>query len=77
MGSVGVPPIQTVEDAIQRADQFLSRYYAFKRPLAVTKEEDTWLLEYDVGVLRIEKIRLRIDTNSGAVVEYNNPKGSI
>lgn len=64
--------IETAEDAIERADQFLSKYYPFKQPLSVKKEEDTWLLEFNVGVLSIQKVQLRLRASSGSVIEYDD-----
>jgi hypothetical protein len=72
-----VPPIATVEEGILRADEFVGRYDAFKRPLSAKKDGDTWLLEYDVGIMTVEKLKLRLDVNTGSVIEYNDPRASI
>ena len=69
-----MPRLQTVEEAFQRADAFLSKYYAFKRPLSAKKEGDNWLLEYDVGVFGVEKVRLRIEAESGSIIDYTGPQ---
>jgi len=72
-----VPPITTVEEAILRADEFVGRYYSFKRPLSAKKDGDTWLMEYDVGIIAVEKLKLRLDANTGSVIEYIDPRASI
>ena len=71
-----MPPIQTVEEAFQRADTFLSRYFTFKRPLSAQKEGASWHLVYDVGVFGIEKVQLTIDATSGFVTEYTDRRGA-
>jgi hypothetical protein len=60
---------------IRRGEEFLSRYYAFKRPLSVKKEGDTWLLEFDVGVFAIDRVKLTIDATSGSIIGYADPRG--
>jgi hypothetical protein len=70
---VPVHPIQTAEDAIQRAESFLGRYYAFRRLLAVRKEDIGWLLEFDVGLITKEVVRITLDASTGTVIEYVTP----
>jgi hypothetical protein len=71
-----VPPINTAEEAINRADGFLMRYYPFKRPLSVRKDGNAWYLVYDVGVMSINKVQLTIDATTGAVLEYSDPRAA-
>jgi hypothetical protein len=66
-----MPTILTVEDAINKADAFVSRYHMFKKLLSAQRiPPNAWVLEYDVGVLIVDKIRLKIDGDSGAIVEF-------
>lgn len=67
-------PIQTVEEAIRTGEAFVARYYFFKRPQEAKKEGDTWLVVFDVGVFTKELLRLRIDANSGSIIEYSAPE---
>lgn len=69
-----MPPIQTVEEAIRTGESFVGRYYAFKRPLEAKREGDTWWVVFDVGVFRQERVQLRIDANSGLIIEYTAPE---
>lgn len=68
-----MPPIQTVEEAIQRAAAFLDKYYAFKRPLSAKRDGDSWRLVFDVGVFGTTRVRIAIDATTGAVTEYSAP----
>jgi hypothetical protein len=74
MRSVDMPPIGTVEEAIRAGEAFVGRYYAFKKPLEARKEGDTWLVVFDVGVFHVQRLRLRIDANSGLITEYTAPQ---
>lgn len=67
-------PVQTVEDAIKTGEAFVGRYYGFKRPLKAKKEGDTWFVVFDVGILKVERVELRIDSDSGSIIEYKAPE---
>jgi hypothetical protein len=51
----------------------VGRYYGFKRPLEARKVGDTWWVVFDVGILKVERVELRIDAGSGSIVEYKAP----
>ncbi len=72
-----MPPMRTVEQAIQRGEAFIERYYVFKRPLQAKKEGDTWLVVFDVGVLNEQRVQITIDANSGSIIDYEAPKGDV
>ena len=66
------PPILTAEDAAQRADLFLNRYYAFKTLLSVKKAGGLWHLVYDVSVIPPRtRVNLSVDADSGKVTAYD------
>ena len=69
-----MPTIQTVEEAIRTGEAFVRRYYRFLRPLEAKKEEDTWWVVFNVGVISQELVQLRIDANSGLIIEYYAPE---
>jgi len=71
-----VPPVETVEEAIRTAEAFVGRYYGFKRPLEARKEGDTWWVVFDVGVLTVERVELRIDADSGSIIDYKAPEST-
>jgi uncharacterized membrane protein YkoI len=65
--------ITTAEDAIRKADSFLSKYYIFHRLETVKKEGDTWVVRYDVSVLGPKEITtIKLDAKTGSVVEYTS-----
>lgn len=65
--------VRTAQEAVQVAEQFLLKYYAFRRPHKAVREDGTWLVEFDVGVLRSEIARIRVDAGTGDIVEYKGP----
>ena len=67
-----MPNIFTAQEAIETSDRFLSKYYSFARPTTARKEGDIWLVVFNVGVFQPEKVQLRIDSNTGDVVEFDD-----
>ena len=64
--------ITTAEDAIETGDVFLSKYYPFKRPLSAKIEEENWLVVFDVGAIKVQRVGLKIDANTGAILEVDD-----
>lgn len=65
--------IENLERAVEVAERFLLKYYAFRRLLKAERENGAWLVEFDVGVLSKEIVRIRLDANTGEIVEYKLP----
>jgi len=73
-----MPPIQTVEDAVRAAELFLGRYYSFKTLKAVRKDNSDWYLEYDVGILSSEIVKMPVEGSTAAVTSYQvEPKSRL
>ena len=66
-----MPDVQTLEDAIRIAEKFLAKYYAFRTLNTARKENGTWFVEFNVGVLYSEIAQLRLDAENGAIIEYS------
>lgn len=66
-----MPPIQTLEQAPNRADQFIARYYVFKRLVSVRQESGSWRLVYDVNILPpAQRVEITLDAATGEVTGY-------
>jgi len=66
--------IRTAEDAIRKADAFLTKYYLFRRLEGVKKVEDNWVIRYDVSVVGPKRIVIvKFDKETGGLVEYISP----
>jgi hypothetical protein len=67
--------IATVEDAVRKADSFITRYYAFHRLDSVRKAGNVWIVRYDVAVLGPKRIVIiKLDGKTGEVIEYTSPE---
>ena len=65
--------IITAEDAVRKADSFLSKYYIFHRLENVKKAGDSWVVRYDVSVIGPKNIVIiKLDAKTGSVVEYTS-----
>ena len=66
--------INTAEDAVKIAEEFLQRYYYFRKLRNAKQEDHSWLVEFDVGVLKTDLVRIKLDADSGAIIEYISPE---
>ena len=62
--------VETAEDAIMLADDFLSRYYTWKHPLTTRNDGDSWTVLFDVGAVTTRKIEMKVDCASGKILEF-------
>ena len=62
--------VETAEDAIMMADDFLSRYYTWKHPLTARNDGDSWTVLFDVGAVTTRKIEMKVDSASGKILEF-------
>lgn len=65
--------IENIERAVEVAERFLLKYYVFRKLVKAERENGAWLVEFDVGVLSKEIVRIRLDANTGEIVEYKLP----
>lgn len=62
--------VETAEDAIMLADDFLSKYYTWKHPLTARNDGDSWTVLFDVGAVTTRKIEMKVDCASGKILEF-------
>ena len=65
--------ISSLEDAVTAAELFVQKYYPLRRLMKAEREDSTWLVEFDVGALVTTIVRMRLDVDSGTIVEYTMP----
>ena len=65
-----MPIVETAEDAIMLADDFLSRYYTWKHPLTARNNGDSLTVLFDVGAVSTRKIEMKVDCASGKILEF-------
>ena len=67
--------IATAEDAVKRAESFLSPYYLFRRLDGVKKTGGIWVVQFDVSLLGPPLIAvLKFDAKTGGLIEYDKGK---
>jgi hypothetical protein len=64
------PAIETAEDAILAAEQFLRRYLPNLHPMTVRREDNVWRMEFDVSMVGSRFAHISLDVETGKVVAY-------
>jgi len=65
--------IKSAEEATVRALSFIKKYRTIVRPIRAVREDDSWLVEIDVGPIFSAIAKVKIDAESGDVLEYTIP----
>ena len=65
-----MPHVETLQNAVDIAENLLKKYYPYFKLLTAKKEDDTWLVEFDVGIFNKQIVRIVLDAETGNVVEY-------
>lgn len=69
--------VRSAEDATTIALNFVKKHSWFARPLRAVRENSTWLVEIDVGLLSVAVAKLKLDAKSGEILEYNIPEKEV
>ena len=65
--------IKSATEATDMAQSFIKKYYVIARPLKAVKENGNWLVEFDVGPLSVVVAKVKVDAQSGNILEYTIP----
>jgi len=65
--------VKSAAEATQIAESFIKKYRWYIRPLKAVKEDDSWLVELDVGPLFTTIAKIKVDAKSGDILEYTIP----
>lgn len=66
--------IKSAAEATKIATDFLKAYYGFLRPVSASREDGTWLVKVDVGVLSREIAEVKVEVATGTVASYSLPR---
>ncbi len=55
------------------AKSFLEEYYSFLRPISAVRENGHWVVKIDVGPLAKVIASVKIDAQTGEILEYDIP----
>ena len=63
--------IENAEKATEIAVSFIKQYYPWvTRPMKANREDSTWTVDIDVGLLKIEIVTVKIDAVEENVISY-------
>ena len=62
--------ITSAEEAINIAGEFIEPHYPWYRPTKSVREDGYWIVEFDVGALRVETAVVRIDAKTREIKEF-------
>ena len=63
-------PITTAEEAADNGERFLKKYYFFAQLQKAVREDGHWTVEFDVGVVSPQLIRIIIDAETAQIMDY-------
>ncbi len=41
------------------------------RPMTARREDQTWFVVFDVGAFSVQRVKVRIDAESGSIIEFD------
>lgn len=65
--------VKSAKEATEIAYSFTTKYRKIARPLKAVREDDTWLVEIDIGPIFVQVAKIKIDAKSGEILEYTMP----
>lgn len=69
--------IKNADEATEKALSFLMEKYPLRgkvaRPIKTNRENNHWLVEFNVGIVRVLTATIKIDAFSSDVIEYDIP----
>lgn len=69
-----MPRIENAQEAIEVAERFVRKYHGFPTLKSASKLQGSWIVEFDVGLLNTDIRVVKLDGDSGSVIEYGPAK---
>ena len=69
--------VQTVEQAMQIAMEFVRKYYYFVSPVSARRELTRWVVDLDISYFKPSYMRVRILADTGAVEDFKVTLGQL
>ncbi|MBI4306692.1 MAG: hypothetical protein HY678_10280 [Chloroflexi bacterium] len=66
-----MPPINSADQATEKAVQFLKRHFAFQQPKSAKQVNGEWIVKVNVGLFFEQIATVTIDAKSGEVTAYD------
>jgi hypothetical protein len=68
-----VGEVKSAAEATKIASTFLKQYYYFQRPISAIRENTTWIVKIDIGVLHESIAEIKIDASTADITGYSLP----
>lgn len=65
--------VKSAASATEIALSFIKKHHWFARPMKAVREDNTWLVEIDVGPFARTIAKVKVDAMSGDILEYTVP----
>lgn len=65
--------VKSAPEATEIAQSFVKKHRLIARPLKAVREDGTWLVEIDVGPVFVAVAKVKVDAESGDILEYDIP----
>lgn len=65
-----VKEVDSAEEAMDIANAFMKKDHPVALPLKVVRRDDVWLVDVDIGAVRMEIVRVKIDAKTGAILGH-------
>lgn len=67
--------INTVEEAVEKAESLIDKYYYFRKLERVQREQSEWVVSFDVSVIGPKvSATVKINADTGEIVEYTTDR---
>ncbi len=66
--------IKSAGEATKIASAFLKQYYAFLRPISAVRDDGTWKVKIDVGLVFKEIAEIEINASTADITGYALPE---
>ncbi|MBI2908593.1 MAG: hypothetical protein HYX92_13190 [Chloroflexi bacterium] len=66
--------LKSAEEATSKALSFLKKYHPWARPMKAVREDGIWLVQVDVGALKTKIGTIKLDAQTGKVLEFDVPE---
>ena len=66
--------VKSAAKATEIATSFLRQYYGFLRPISAVRENSTWVVRVDIGVVMTQIAEIKIDALTEDITGYSLPK---
>ena len=62
--------ITSAQEAINVAKEFIEPHYPWHQPVKAVREDGIWVVEFDVGAVKVEIATVKVDANNQEIKEF-------